>query len=280
MKNSSRIRVSCGYMLSETPQSSSYTPLKQPAAMSEDGDMAANWREWKSAFDYYMIATSKENAAPREKCALFLHVIGQAGRKLLHKIDLNNETENDYDKLVSKFALHYDPARNVNSERQEFFETYQNDNSFDVFLDVLKEKSESCEFGNLRSSLILTQIIRGIEDSDLRELLLRKPKLDLEQAVVWCQVAERDQKERTRQQAEGFSLKAEVASQWRKSSLAEAFTDSHRLSARYFRRSITFSSCDYCGSKHGVGDKCMAWDAICYKCERLGHFAKMCRESR
>lgn len=322
------------------PKLKYYKVLKQPAAMSADGNMTSNWREWKSAFDYYMIATGKENAASREKCALFLHVIGRGGRKILDELDLDNDTENDYEKLVSIFAHHYDPTSNVNYERYVFFETFQHEDSFDKYFDVLKLKSKSCEFGQLRSSLILTQIIRGLNDEDMREQLLGKSKLDLEDAVAWCRAAEVARQQVTstsqqvnrsinqpetpcqhaesgsqrkenaikeadsasqqankasqqaenvcqkaesfRQQAKNISQQEENSSQQTKSASQQADNGPQRPNRRvaalqYYRGVSALSSCDYCGCKHDVADKCMAWDAICYRCEHIGHFARMCR---
>lgn len=59
-----------------------YTAIQQPAAMSDTGNLALNWREWKSSFDCYLIAAGKENIPSREKVALFLHVIGKVGREI------------------------------------------------------------------------------------------------------------------------------------------------------------------------------------------------------
>lgn len=278
--SSYRKTVSFGYGTLEASQSpKSCMVLKQPETMGEDGDMAANWREWKKTFDYYMIASGKENATSREKCALFLHIIGKGGREIFEELYLDNETENDYEKLVYKFELYYDPACSVNNQRHEFFNTFQNEDSFDVFLEVLKKKSKLCVFGRLRRELIVTQIIRGLKDSDVREQLLRKPNLDLEEAMARCKVAEiaNQQAGGTTHQPENISHKAEDANQETK--IAEVSPGSQRHSSQHLRRVARVKTClcDYCGSKHGVGDKCLAWDAICYNCERLGHFARMCR---
>lgn len=167
-----------------------YAVLQQPAAMAEDGHLATNWREWKTAFDCYMIATGKEKAESREKCALFLHIIGKYGREILEEIDIDESDKTNYNTLISKFTLHCDPSRNINYERHIFFETHQEEGTFDKFLRSLKLRSKSCEFGQLRNSLIVTQIIRGIKDGSMRERMLAKTKLDLEEAVSWCRAVE------------------------------------------------------------------------------------------
>lgn len=143
--------------------------IQQPAAMLEAGNVALNWREWKSSFDYYLIAAGKENLASREKCALFLHVIGKYGLEIFKELDLDEKSKIDYQVLEQKFAQHCNTARNVNFERHLFFEICQHEDSFDKFLGNLKVKSKLCEFSTLRNSMILTQVIRGLKSPNMRE---------------------------------------------------------------------------------------------------------------
>lgn len=208
---------------------SMYTMLQQPAAMSDEGNIATNWREWKSAFDYYLIAIGKETATSREKCALFMHVIGKCGRDILEELDLDDESKQDYSVLVSKFANHCDPARNVNYVRHVFFDTYQRDEGFDKFLSTLKLKSKACEFGQLRNSLILTQLIRGIKDNDMRERLLSKPKLELENAVSWCRAAETASRQAQRCADGGEALRRPALATSRSRSCARARAQRRRV---------------------------------------------------
>ncbi|XP_026332842.1 uncharacterized protein LOC113239895 [Hyposmocoma kahamanoa] len=147
--------------------SMTYSAIQQPAAMSDAGNVLMNWREWKTLFDCYIIAAGKEKASSREKCALFLHVIGKAGREIFEELDLDDKAKTDYDELVLRFTMHCDPARNVNFERHLFFEIYQG-----------------------AENLILTQMIRGIKGSYMRERLLAISKLELDDAVSWCRAEE------------------------------------------------------------------------------------------
>ena len=274
-----------------------YSGIQQPAAMLEDGNLALNWREWKSSFDYYMIASGKEKSTSREKCALFLHVIGKYGREIYEELDLEDKVKSDYEQLVLKFTEHCDPARNVNYERHLFFEAYQLEDSFDKFLSTLKTKSKTCDFGNLRNSLILTQIIRGVKDQNMREKLLAKQKLELEEAVSWCRAAEN-----AGRQAEACAdaAKSAAAGASRSPALEElaepvsagaavnsvagarargrgraAPPNRARAADTAFRRD--YRACDRCGRKHSASDKCWALSAKCFRCDRVGHFAKMCR---
>ncbi|CAH2037678.1 unnamed protein product, partial [Iphiclides podalirius] len=86
----------------ETPKSTAAasicSAIQQPAAMREDGNIALNWREWKSSFDYYLSALGKDTAPAKEKCASFLHVIGRYGREIFEELDLSEILKIDYEK--------------------------------------------------------------------------------------------------------------------------------------------------------------------------------------
>ncbi|KAL4720229.1 hypothetical protein ACJJTC_016674 [Scirpophaga incertulas] len=269
-----------------------YTTLQQPVAMAEEGNIATNWREWKSAFDYYLIATGKESTGSREKCALFMHVIGKYGREILEELDLDESILQNYEQLVLKFASYCDPARNINYERHLFFETYQNEENFDKYLSALKIKSKSCDFGLLKNSLILTQLIRGIKNNKMRENLLANPKLDLDNAISLCRAAETAS--RQAQQCTSGSSHAAGGSvtpaleELRTRSRATAASWSGRNQRSYGEPRINTSTpqrkcysavdvCARCGRRHKFNEKCWARNETCYRCSRVGHFAKMCR---
>lgn len=262
-----------------------YSALQQPAAMSEDGNVAVNWREWKSCFDYYLIAAGKENAASREKCALFLHIIWKYGREILEELDLDEKSKRDYDVLVGKFEQHCDPARNINFKRHLFLETCQGEDSFDKFLANLKLRSKTCDFGSLRGSLILTQLIRGIKNPQMRERLLSKTKLSLDEAIAGCRAAESAHRQAEAcggGRGDGGGRGSDVTS--------AAPTQFEQLArsggARGFGRAR--------GRRRGAGVRgggaqtqqqsrvtyirvceCTARNVQCYRCDRVGHFAKM-----
>lgn len=51
------------------------------------------------------------------------------------------------------------------------------------FVTELRQLSEECEFGELKDSLIRDLIICGLNDSRLKERMLREPDLDLKKAI-------------------------------------------------------------------------------------------------
>ena len=63
---------------------------------------------------------------------------------------------------------------NTTYERYVFRMTTQEDRTIDVFVTVLRQRAEHCDFGALKDSLIRDQIVVGISDPKLRERLLRE----------------------------------------------------------------------------------------------------------
>ncbi|KAI5645640.1 hypothetical protein NE865_02307 [Phthorimaea operculella] len=284
-----------------------YSSIQQPAAMQEHGNMAVNWREWKCAFDYFMIASGRQNTSSEEKIAVFLHVIGKYGREIYQEFDLKSTAT--YDDVVKEFKAKFDPEKNVNFERHVFFETYQKDSEFDRFVSELKLKSKSCEFGSLRDSLILTQLIRGIRDPYLKERLLAKTPLTLDEAVTSCRAAEQASSQAaacsSAAAAPGHSRSDEVAYvsgggvRGPGGGAGEARGPRGRRRARGRRGvgsgggaepsrlapsggagagggSARLPMCSKCGGRHSASGRCPAYGVICYRCERANHFAKCC----
>ena len=60
----------------------------------------------------------------------------------------------------------------------------------DAFLTRLKKHSKTCEFGDLKDSLVKDRLVCGIADNVTRERLLREDDLTLEKAVKVCKAAE------------------------------------------------------------------------------------------
>ncbi|CAK1587161.1 unnamed protein product [Parnassius mnemosyne] len=286
-------------------ESMTYASLQQPLPLAQEGNLATNWREWKSAFDYFLIASGRETASSREKCALFMHVIGKQGREIYEELDISEVESHDYNTLCQKFNEHCDPKTNINYERHVFFESYQNEQNFEKFLGSLKIKAKNCEFGSLKNSLILTQLIRGLNDGQMREKLLSKATLTLEEASGWCRAAER-----AGEQAAACSSRQTCVSntveymQSRYKRMPNKTTlrnvsnpirdqdrqrtthdfrykrDEKSMNVGYHTRNKlrgNNNNCNKCNLGHGVRVKCPAYAVKCYRCDKVGHYAKCCR---
>ena len=66
----------------------------------------------------------------------------------------------------------------------------RSDESFDQYLTDLKTKAQSCEFNDLKDSLIRDRIVCGIICDKTRSRLLREPDLTLQRAEEICRTNE------------------------------------------------------------------------------------------
>ncbi len=91
---------------------------------------------------------------------------------------------------MTKFEGYFFPSKNVTFERYTFFSADQIQGiTFDQYLAELHTPSKTCDFGDLRDSLVRDRIVCGIPDNGLRERLLHEPALTLEKAVNMCKAA-------------------------------------------------------------------------------------------
>ena len=92
---------------------------------------------------------------------------------------------------MEKFDAFCNPRKNTVYERYVFFSRNQeNGESIDHYVTVLKTMSDTCEFGELRESLIRDRVVFGIQDNSVRERLLRDHELTLQTAIEKVRSAE------------------------------------------------------------------------------------------
>ena len=87
-------------------------------------------------------------------------------------------------KILEKFEAHCVPRRNIRWERHLFNTCSQCDGeTTDQYVTDLKIKAQTCEFGELKDSLIRDRIVCGIRCDKTRSRLLREPDLALQRTV-------------------------------------------------------------------------------------------------
>ena len=78
----------------------------------------------------------------------------------------------ELDKILEKFEDYCILKRNVTFERHRFFTWVQKTGeTVDQYVTDLRNRSKTCEFGELTDSLIKDRLVCGIPDNSLRERL-------------------------------------------------------------------------------------------------------------
>ena len=112
-------------------------------------------------------------------------MIGEEAVDVYNTFNWANEGDNlKIDRVLQKFDAFCNPRKNTIYERYVFFSRNQeNGKSIDHYVTVLKTMSNTCEFGDLKKSLIRDRGVFGIQDNSVRERLLRDPDLTLQTAI-------------------------------------------------------------------------------------------------
>ena len=135
----------------------------------------------------------------------------------------------------------------------------------DNLVSELKRLSLTCEFSGLRDSLIRDHIEGGVLSDELRSELLKKPDFTLQTAHDYC---------RTLEAAELQKYKSNTPT------VAVTERSLHPLKKFKVHEKTTARYCKFCGYDHPFtqSPRYPALGKKCNKCNKEGHFAKVCKE--
>ena len=166
-------------------------PPPEPLKILE-GNTSIKWKKFKQKWTNYEIATGVEEKENPTRVVTFLTVIGEEAVDVYNTFTWATAGDNlKIDKVLEKFDAFCNPRKNTIYERYVFFSRNQeNGESIDHYVTILKTLSDTCEFGNLKESLIRDRLVFGILDNSVRERLLRDPELTLQTAIERVRSAE------------------------------------------------------------------------------------------
>ena len=125
-----------------------------------------------------------EGKSEKEKCNIFLYVIGQAGRDIYNTMTLQENERNKIDILFRTFEEYCKLKQNITIERYHFnSRTQEKNESFDQYVTELKLIARNCRFGDLENELIRDRVICGIQSDEVRQHLLRADNLTLDKCL-------------------------------------------------------------------------------------------------
>lgn len=164
--------------------------VKPPGPLKLTGNMYACCRAFKQQFLLYIAAVGVGRRADERKIALLLTITGAEAIEVFNTF-VFAQPEDKFEEVVKKFDERCMSKKNETYERYVFRSRFQQqEETFDTFLTDLKIKAQSCNFGDLRDSMIRDQIVFGTNEKTLWEKLLRETELTLDSAVKICQASE------------------------------------------------------------------------------------------
>jgi hypothetical protein len=249
--------------------------LKAPGPLEKHGNLSKNWKVFSAALSNFMIATEYDKKEDGIKIALLLSCVGTDWQETYEAFAYaDGQDKTKFDTVLAKFKEHCDPRTNVVFERHVFFSTSQRaDERVDSYVTTLRNLCSTCELGQLADELILTQLIRGLHDENLRLRLLKEDKLNLANAIVICRTADV-----SRMQAKQIS--AGESNPQTTANIAAIKKTKFKTKFRKHPPAAVQAEgpCPNCGTDHSEGRRCPASGKICNYCKKAGHFKSMCRK--
>jgi len=147
-------------------------------------------------------------------------------------------------------------ARNVVYERLVFNRRNQKEGErIDNYVSELKRLSLTCDFGDLRASLIRDRIVGGVLSDELRGELLKKPGLTLQMVRDYCRTFEAAELQK-------YKLRTPAGAGTEHSGIqpVSKLNEQDKKPPR---------SCKFCGYKHPCTkpSRCPAFRKLCLKCK-------------
>lgn len=198
-----------------------------------------------------------------------------------------------YETVLKKFEDYFVPIKNESVSSHIFFTRNQEPGEmFDAYLTELKKLSNDCNFGTLKDRLIRDRVVAGILDKRVKDRLLRETDLTLEKTIKICKSAElseqhvkkfEDTKEvaniNKKQQNGGNSSRGAGNDKSRRVQPKQVTSSSSSAARETSDSSKQEKTCQRCGYKHRY-QNCPAFNKKCNKCDKTGHFAKMCNNDK
>ncbi|XP_071504784.1 uncharacterized protein [Diadema antillarum] len=269
-----------------------------PPFVETDNNPGPQWTKWLSRFERLMVALDISSA--KRKRALLLHYAGPKVDEIFDTLQ-NVGDDDDYDKAVDALNKYFQPKSNSMYEVYIFRQGKQEQTeSLDQYVTRLRMLAKNCKFPDTDRE-IMAQVIAHCQSPKLRRQALSKGDdltltklLDIGRALEASEAQARafessDTTHNAVNATRGRSLqrnrgrrppRANKSSQFR--SYKQDGQKQHVHNQNATRPQTTpkpSGTCYYCGGPYPHQTSCPAAGKQCKACNKMGHFAKVCRSS-
>lgn len=250
-------------------------------ADSTSNSSSKEWQHWKMTFENFLTAqryspsaTDSPDAAARKEAMWNSTKLQLLINHITPRVYATVSECTTYTAMLAALDKLYVKAKNVIHARHLLATRRQQaDESIDAYLQALKQLAKDCEFTAVdaetnKNDSIRGAFIAGISSNKIRERLLENLTLTLEQSYNKAQSME---------MAERNSHHFTMAEVYSVSNVDNAGNGDSNTSAAT-AAAVPKRKCFFCGASaiHPRKD-CPARDATCVKCNRKGHYGKVCR---
>eukprot|EP00731_Ephydatia_muelleri_P028828 Em0020g472a len=237
------------------------------------------WPRWKRRFEQFRFASGlSEEDNQRQVCTL-LYCLGEGAEDVLSSTNISGDERKAYSAVLKKFDDFFQIRKNIIFERARFNRRDQLDGeTADEYISALHNLAESCEYGTLKSELIRDRLVVGIRDLSQSRQLQLDSTLTLEKATKAVRQREAVTSQQNFLAHDSIPDSAVVAK-------VDAMAPKVRHQPKIRQQASdptasTHSQCPYCGGNFHPRERCRAKHATCFKCQKRGHFDRVCRSTR
>lgn len=240
----------------------------EPSPLSRTGDLVKNWYRWKETFSIFMRSAGYADYSSADKAAILRNKIGLVGLEALDEIKFENELDADnVDIVLEKLTSYFDPPAKESVERYKFFtRTKEANETFETYVNDLKEKAKTCNFGSLTESLIRDKVIMDVKDKTLRQLFFDETVLDVPKLIHIFKTYQINRRKINTETVPSNENNVKNEAIQRQENVCKPPTAHHR------------KPCWKCGTVHAI-KKCPAYGHKCEKCNELNHYTQYCKNT-
>ena len=262
-----------------------------PAFSLSEGNLnlGPRWAKWLSRFNRLMVAM--EIADPPRKQALLLHYAGPEIDEIYDTLPIeaaaaDGSPIDTYESTANALTRYFTPKTNAAFEIYNFRQAKQEaTETIDAFVTRLRKLAKTCNFSNTDGE-VTNQIIFACHSQSLRRRALRDD-LSLDKLVAAARALELSETQAATVEGRDRHVNAvrphTPADRGRQRSHGHGRSQSRRPapSRQLTGDNVKRNTCDNCGYELTHKSKeCPARGKSCTSCNKVGHFASVCRSSQ
>lgn len=227
-----------------------------------------SWIHWRRTFENFLAVLTEEGL---DKFGVLTNFISPA---VFEYVEECADYESAIETLQNIFVK---PTNEIHARHVLATRRQQVGETLDEYLQALKTLAKDCNFQSVTAAKYCEEYIRdafitGLHSNQIRQRLLENKTLDLK--TMFDQARALDSAMRS---SESYSVPQPVGV----AASAQEMTAQNPIQVDSAQSDSTLaaidSKCFFCGNPKHPRSKCPARDAICNKCQKRGHFAKVCR---
>ena len=247
----------------EAAQGPSYTfRLSDLPKLDLQVDRGTDFTAWRLQWRSYCNLSGLAVQEASKKVEALSLCFSRETLSIVQNLGLTTEQRNDVTQTIEALQRYVDGHLNETVERRNFRRRVQQPGeTFDDFIIALRELAKTCKFcsDECAEKSIRDQVIEGVSDGDTIEDLLQENNLTLAKTISMC---------RSREAAKKHG-----------SDIHAPDPDLGMVASLHQRSQAPLQLCSGCGSHMHKGGRrqCPAYNQACMSCQKVGHFARVCR---